>query len=515
MSNRDTSTSCVHSIGVCYSFIRLTGANQSNHQASGTFLHHCQVQIDRSRSVRVRRNQRITHPSSRDCFDRFFLVDVRRQSSALEPMNTRRIESDLIGRNESLSKSFRQITAKRRSSPLGVSVLILSDVCIWWGLKFLSQLHRWASFPPRCCLIYYSEIFCQSKSGKTRRKISTQPLRFENEKDIFFSSHFWTTWVMSLVSTLVYLQQCFTRYGMTGYLTLGSVGLILNIAVFSQPAFRRNSCSLYILSMSIFGLLGLQISAVPVVYALDNPNPLNYNSFYCGIQFYLRHGFNQLMRTFFVLACADRYAACSRKPNIRAFSRCEVARRVIPCTSLFWLIVAIFPTMIRTLENGKCDARGGAFDTIYTIYILFTLGIFPLVSLSTFGVLMTRNLKEMRLRVQPTSITGEATAAPVLRKRDRDMMKMLLIELIIYIVTTIPNTIMHIYKSAADGIVKTKERQQIETFTIFLARVFLLYMCNTFSFWVYVVTSRSYRLEVKNLFIKAFHLVTGKWSFTD
>ena len=313
---------------------------------------------------------------------------------------------------------------------------------------------------------------------------------------------------MSLVASLNYLQQCFTRYGMTGYLVLGSVGLILNIIIFSQPTFRRNSCSLYILTMSIYGLLGLHISVVPVIYALNHPDPLTSNRFFCAMQFYLRHAFNQLMRTFFVLACADRYAACSRRANIRAFSRHEVAVRVIPCASLFWLIVSMFPTNIRTLENGKCDARSGAFDTIYTIYILMVLGVFPLLSFAIFGVLMTRNLREMRRRVQPTSANGEATATLILRKRDRDMMKMLLVELIIYIITTIPNTIMHIYKSAATGIAKSKERQQIETFTIFLARVFLLYLSNTVSFWVYVSTSRSYRLEVKHLIVKAVHLLT-------
>jgi hypothetical protein len=273
--------------------------------------------------------------------------------------------------------------------------------------------------------------------------------------------------------------------------------------------FRRNSCSLYILTMSVCGLLGLHISVIPVIYALDNPNPSSYDIYFCAIQFYLRHAFNQLMRTFFVIACADRYASCSQKTSIRALSRYEVARRVIPAVILFWLVVAILPTMIRTLENGKCDARSGVYDVIYTVYILMALGIFPLVSLSIFGVLMTKNLKEMRLRVQPTGTSVE-TGGAVLRKRDRDMMRMLLIELVVYIITTIPNTVMHIYKSVANEPGKTKERQQIETFTIYIARIFLLYMSNTFSFWIYASTSRTYRSELKNMIIRSYQLITCK-----
>lgn len=293
---------------------------------------------------------------------------------------------------------------------------------------------------------------------------------------------------MSSITSLPTVEEYFTRYGMTGYLILGNIGLILNIAVFSQRISARNPCLLYLLSMSICGLIGLNISTIPYIYALDHSNPLKNNLFLCRFQFYLRHAFNQLMRTFFVIACADRYACSSKQAKIRAFSRDIVAVRAIPAVVLFWLLIAIFPTMLRTLHDGKCDARSGAYDIIYTIYILITLGIFPLVTLSIFGVLMMRNLKQLR---------GEN-----LRKRDQDMMRMLLIELIIYIITTIPNTVMHIYKSAAANVEKSKERELIETFVIYIARVFLLYMSNTFSFWIYLSTSQSFRLEVRTMLIR-------------
>ncbi|CAF4377398.1 unnamed protein product, partial [Adineta steineri] len=116
---------------------------------------------------------------------------------------------------------------------------------------------------------------------------------------------------MSVVDTLPLVQQYLSQYGITTYLILGSIGLFLNIAYFTQPAYRDKSFSLYIVAMSICGLLGLYISTVPIIYALHNPDPLTYNAFFCAIQFYLRHSFNELLRTFFVLACADRYASSS------------------------------------------------------------------------------------------------------------------------------------------------------------------------------------------------------------
>ena len=301
---------------------------------------------------------------------------------------------------------------------------------------------------------------------------------------------------MSSITSLPTVEQYFTRYGMTGYLILGTIGLILNIAVFSQRISSRNPCSLYLLSMSICGLIGLNISTIPYIYAVDHPNPMDENLFLCQIQFYLRHAFNQLMRTFFVIACADRYACSSKQAKIRAFSRDVVAVRIIPLVILFWLLIAILPTMLRTLHDGKCDARLGVYDIMYTVYILMTLGIFPLVAMSIFGVLMMRNLKQL--------------SGQTLRKRDQDMMRMLLIELIIYVITTIPNTVMHIYKSVVVNVEKSEERQLIESFVIYIARKFLLYMSNTFSFWIYLATSQSYRLEVRTMFIRYAKLFSRK-----
>jgi hypothetical protein len=258
--------------------------------------------------------------------------------------------------------------------------------------------------------------------------------------------------------------------------------------------------------MSITGLLGLYISTVPIVYAVHYPDPLAHSAFFCWIQYYLRHALNELMRTFFVLACADRYASSSKHVNIRAYSRLEVAKRVIPSVSIFWSIVAVFPTMLRTLSNGVCGTTSGILGVIYGIYVLITLGILPLVGLSVFGILMIKNLKQMRRSVQPTA-TLESQPNN-LRRRDRDMIRMLLAELISYIITTIPNTVMQIYVSAAADVVKTKARQEIETFAAYFAQVFLLYMMNTFAFWIYLSTSRTFRTELKTMLIRWYRAIT-------
>ena len=224
--------------------------------------------------------------------------------------------------------------------------------------------------------------------------------------------------------------------------------------------------------------------------------------------FYFRHTLNQIFRTFFVLVCADRYACCSDRSRVRAFSQYRVAIRLIPAVWIFWLLVSILPTLTRQLYDGVCDAFPGIYDIMYTTYLISVAGIIPLLAMIVFGILMLQSLRKTRRRILPTAITNTVdTGTVVLRKRDRDMMKMLLIELVICTITLAPNTITRIYKSVIAEEVVSKERQQIESFIFYLTRIFLLYMANTFSFWVYISTSQTYRQELKTLFIKWYRFV--------
>ncbi|CAF4231066.1 unnamed protein product, partial [Rotaria magnacalcarata] len=58
--------------------------------------------------------------------------------------------------------------------------------------------------------------------------------------------------------------------------------------------------------MSLCSAIGLNSAVIPLIYALDHPNPLSYSIPFCKSQYYFRHVFSQSMRTFFVVACVDR-----------------------------------------------------------------------------------------------------------------------------------------------------------------------------------------------------------------
>jgi hypothetical protein len=276
--------------------------------------------------------------------------------------------------------------------------------------------------------------------------------------------------------------------------------------IFSQPAHRRNSTSLYILAMSSCALVSVSVYIVPTIYTFNHLDPLTYSPFLCQIVYYLRHSFNQMMRTFFVLVCADRYALSSNQARIRSFSQYRVTIWFIPLTMLFWFLLSIFPLMLRSLVNGVCGVRSGLSAVIYSIYGTIVTGILPLVCLVTFSILLTKNLKNIRGRVQPMSKTN-APVNPLLRKRDRDMLRMLLIEVICYTTTIGPLALVFVYQAATQTVMKSSYRLQIESFLLYFTTQFLLYITNSSSFWIYICASPSFRLEFKKFIIKCYECI--------
>jgi hypothetical protein len=100
--------------------------------------------------------------------------------------------------------------------------------------------------------------------------------------------------------------------------------------------------------------------------------------------------------------------------------------------------------------------------------------------MTTFSVLLYMNLKKVRRRIQPVIDMNQ-----LLRKRDRDMIRMLLV-------------------------IKSQQRLEIESFFSYLTGTFLLYINNGLSFWIYICTSRSFRLELKNLIMKFYGFITDR-----
>lgn len=313
-----------------------------------------------------------------------------------------------------------------------------------------------------------------------------------------------------MYSALISLQTIFTRYGMSTYVAFGNIGNLLTIAIFAQREQRRNPCSLYLLAMTICNLICLDVATIPIIFSLDHMDIRTNYPIACKLQYYIRHTLSQMMRTYKILACIDRYALSSMEARIRSFSEHRMAFHLILLSAVFWSLSVVPFAYERTIENNQCDIHSHLLALIYTIYYLIFAGILPPLLILIFSFLLMQNLKRMRTQIQsqsPKSNREGNSSMNILRKRDRDLMKMVLIEVMFYVISTTPFSFYLVYKIIADDFAKGEEQKEIEAFINYLTQSFLMYLNTALPFYIYVTTSPSFRRELRKKIWKFIRLI--------
>ena len=225
-------------------------------------------------------------------------------------------------------------------------------------------------------------------------------------------------------------------------------------------------------------------------------------------------------KSFLVIAgCIDRWALCSQNATIRMFSRPRIAIRVIVILVVVWTLIPIHLVVYFSNNTGRCVALAGTYAFFYAIYSLIVIGIMPLFLMMFFSYLAWHNLQTIRSRVTPTQGAVNPVSQHVqIHKRDRDLMKMLSGEVLVYCVTTIPYPINLIYSVSTASIASTKSsvRLAIESLIGYIISPLLNFMYCCVQFYgkkilrlfeysgeyvlVYAFASTRFRQEVRCLF---------------
>jgi len=194
--------------------------------------------------------------------------------------------------------------------------------------------------------------------------------------------------------------------------------------------------------------------------------------------------------------CADRYALCNSRVSIRALCRPQIAHRSIGILLIFWMVVSIHLLIWENIENNRCGVYG-LYGQIFSFYSLIFTGTIPILSMISIGILMMNNLRQLRSRIRPSDNTRR------LNRRDIKLIKLVLVEVIVYIFCTSTYPLMLIYMSITNNMAlnKTAEQKQIESFINYITMSLLLYLNYNTTFYVHILTSKTYRMEVKQLIL--------------
>jgi hypothetical protein len=181
-----------------------------------------------------------------------------------------------------------------------------------------------------------------------------------------------------------------------------------------------------------------------------------------------------------VAACIDRWGLCSQSVKIRSICRPYIARRVLV---LNLLISALLPSQLFVyFDNGTglCELSP-LYSLPYTIFASIAIGILPFVLMIIFSLLARHNLHLIRSRIVPTN---NPTQHFRIHKRDHDLMKMLVGEVIVYCITTIPYpaNIMYQYLTTPIAADKSPMRLAVEALVTFIIHPILTftYCCTQF-----------------------------------
>lgn len=284
---------------------------------------------------------------------------------------------------------------------------------------------------------------------------------------------------------------------MSTYLAIGLVGNLCSCMVFfKQVSHQPTPCSIYLLSLSTFAIVYLLWSVVPLIYTLDHIDPQIQNLAFCKVRLYGSHVLGQYVRFLIVFACADRFFITRSSARVRALSSIATARKLISIMCLTWLVVGIHLPIFMDIRGGTCWMFD-FYKFFYPIYQCTLVGILPPVLMITFGILTIRSLRQRH------------RSHTHVRQKDRDLMRMLIAEVMINVFTSIPFSANLVYSLATFFVQnKSAERLEIDAFVSFLSQ-FLIHLLSVAPFYLFIMSSKSFRQEFRQtlLYIWYGHII--------
>ena len=304
-----------------------------------------------------------------------------------------------------------------------------------------------------------------------------------------------------MVLSLTAIRLWLARYGMSLTLSFGLLGNMLNILMFVRKERIQNSCMWYLLTGFIINIVIISWGVVPSLYTLDYPNPATYSFLYCKLRHYMLHTVLMLGRSMTVLACFDRFALCTNLRQFHFINNVRVAKRLIISVLIMWPLLNIHLPINYHFTGNACTMVQ-SYRFFWAIYSVVVPGLLMPILMGVFGILAVLHRRKLQTRLNEER--------KGVRKRDYTLMMMLFAEVSVYIISTSPFPAFTLYQALSEGQMKTIDRQQIEAFVGFLATSFLIYINPSAGFYIYILASRSYRMELKCAFVRLSMRCTGR-----
>jgi hypothetical protein len=246
-----------------------------------------------------------------------------------------------------------------------------------------------------------------------------------------------------------------------------------------------------------------------LVYASNHVNPVTSVVAMCKIYMYVQQTTAMIQRWLMAAASFDRYACSSSRAGLRRFATVRVARRIVLAIVAIWFVIPVYRLVFYDIRPNDCDIFGNYMVAlIHSIYTAIAGGVVPLLIMVPSVIFIQRNLARKRQRRRQIGVQqkeGKNEAQEVDRKRDQQVLAILLVQLIAYIILITPLEIVQIYDAVTLSISnKSIDRLIIEQFVFNIADT-LASIYSAMPFYLSTIMSRMFRDELAIVVRKVFH----------
>ncbi|CAF0853150.1 unnamed protein product [Adineta steineri] len=287
--------------------------------------------------------------------------------------------------------------------------------------------------------------------------------------------------------SLTYRNSRFNLYGSYFFLITGTIGNFLNILIFSSERnYRRTPSTFYFLIGSIHNIFYIVFNLTIRIYNLYNETNLVDTSLGWCLTYTFLIGYLGLTSfTCSCLATIDQFFATSRNAYLRQYSNIKWAHRIVFIIIIVWFLHAIPVLLFYNVPpiTSRCNSVNKVYQNYIPVYILVLQCGIPVLVMLIFGGLTYRNMCLSKALVE--------------QHADRQLTKMIIIQVILVIISMTPFGILEIYTLITSKSIKSTDQLQQEAFaqTILILVSYIYYVGN---FYMFIISSNRFRQALKN-----------------
>ncbi|UJR06743.1 hypothetical protein I4U23_011032 [Adineta vaga] len=290
------------------------------------------------------------------------------------------------------------------------------------------------------------------------------------------------------IARLSFISRLIFASGGLVIIIFGTIGNLLDLFAFIHlPQFNKLPISIFLVTSFIFSQLTLTFALLPqLIFRISGYDPLSSSIFLCKLRYYVGLTSGTIALNSLGVAALNQYLFTSPIVRLRHLITRKLAILVVfsmlLLVDLMFIPLFIFYTHITNSANVTICTTTNINFTAYTGLIIYSS--IPVIVLTISSVLTWHNVRN-----------GLGQRGDLYQ----NLARMLISQVIIVLLTTIPNLFNQIYTLSTRTVSKSVIRQAQENL---LSSILGLFSFSTFgaSFYTYIFASRSFRNNIKGLF---------------